>query len=144
MRPLQDGLASAKFAELRQRPGARYVVVGGTTYALEIAVILIAHHDGVGPILSVALSYGVGLLVSFTLQKLFTFGDRRTHHKVVLPQITAFSALVAFNFGFTLGVTQLLQHDMPLVVVRTLALGITTIWNFYLYKTRIFRVPLVD
>jgi len=24
-------------------------------------------------------------------------------------------------------------------VTRTLALGITTIWNFYLYRTRIFR-----
>ena len=27
----------------------------------------------------------------------------------------------------------------PAVVTRTIALAITTIWNFYLYKTRIFK-----
>jgi len=141
---LQDKQASVWLAELRQRPGIRYIVVGSSTYAFELAVILLAQHWGMAAVPAVALSFWLGLLLSFTLQKLFTFGDRRTHHRVVVPQIAAFSALVLFNFGFTILMTKLLQHDLPVVVVRTLALGITTIWNFYLYKTRIFRVPVVD
>jgi putative flippase GtrA len=142
--PLRTQLAERNWAELRQRPGVRYIVVGGCTYTFELAVILLAQHEGMSAVWSVALSFWLGLLVSFVLQKLITFGDRRTHHKVVLPQFGAFAALVMFNFGFTLLMTKLFQHVMPLVVVRTLALGITTIWNFYLYKTRIFRTPIVD
>jgi len=46
---------------------------------------------------------------------------------------------VLFNFGFTLALTKLLEHVLPAVVTRTLAVGMTTLWNFYLYKTRIFK-----
>jgi putative flippase GtrA len=141
---LRAQLAERNWAELLKRPGVRYIVVGGCTYAFELAVIVVAQHEGMSAVWSVALSFWFGLLVSFVLQKLITFGDRRTHHRVVLPQLGAFSALVLFNFGFTVLMTKLLQHVMPVVAVRTLALGITTIWNFYLYKTRIFRVPIID
>ena len=37
------------------------------------------------------------------------------------------------------GVTHLLEDVMSAAVTRTIALAITTIWNSYLYKTRIFR-----
>ena len=77
--------------------------------------------------------------MSFILTKFVTFRDKRTHHRVLLPQIIAMSLLVLFNFGFTLLVTQLLAHVVPAVVSRTVALGITTIWNFYLYRTHIFK-----
>ena len=143
-RTLREQLADRNWAELRQRPGIRYIIVGGCTYAFELAVIVLAQHEGMSAVWAVALSFWLGLLVSFVLQKLITFGDRRTHHRVVLPQFGAFAALVLFNFGFTVLVTKLFQHVMPVIAVRTLALGVTTIWNFYLYKTRIFRVPVID
>jgi putative flippase GtrA len=124
---------------LLQKPGYRYLIVGGSVYALELIVIIVAQQLGSSAVVAVGLSFWVGLVVSFGLQKLVTFGDKRTHHKVLLPQIMAFSLLVAFNFGFTILVTKLLQHQLPAVVTRTLALGVTTIWNFYLYRTRIFK-----
>lgn len=130
--------------DLRQRQGARYVVVGGSTYVLELVTIVIAQHFGMTAVQAVALSFWVGLVVAFTLQKLITFGDKRTQHKILLPQMATFSALVAFNFCFTVAVTKLLEHTLPVVVIRTLAIGITTLWNYYLYKTRIFRLPIVD
>jgi putative flippase GtrA len=142
--PLQDWLTRPKISELRQRPGVRYVVVGSCTYAFELVVLVLAQRAGASAILAVAISFWLGLLVSFTLQKLVAFGDTRTHHRVILPQIASFSLLVLFNFGFTILVTKLFQHDLPTVVIRTLALGVTTIWNFYLYKTRIFSVPVID
>jgi putative flippase GtrA len=141
---LQDLLAKPKVAELRQRPGLRYVLVGGSTYVFELAVIVVAQQLGASAVVSVAVSFWLGLFVSFTLQKLVTFGDKRTHHKVVLPQMTAFALLVMFNFAFTLLVTKLLEHLLPVVAIRTLAIGITTLWNYYLYKTKIFRVPVID
>jgi len=124
---------------LLQRPGVRYLLVGGSVYVFELAVILIAQYQGAGPVAAVAWSYVLGTAVSFVLQKLVTFGDKRMHHKILLTQLIATCALVIFNFGFTLLVTKLLAPVLPAVVSRTIALLITTLWNFYLYRTKIFR-----
>lgn len=116
----------------------RYLVVGVSVYLFELVVIVIALRAGASNVWAVGISFWSGLLVSFFLQKLVTFGDKRMHHRILLPQLVAVTLLVLFNFGFTLLVTKITQHLVPAVVSRTVALGITTIWNFYLYKTRIF------
>lgn len=130
-----------KIKTLLERPGYRYLVIGGSVYVFEIAVIVIAQKLGASSLVSVALSFWLGFLLSFTLQKFVAFGDKRTHHKVVIPQFLATAALVLFNFGFTLLVTKILAHVFPALVTRTVALGVTTMWNFYFYKTRIFNTP---
>jgi putative flippase GtrA len=117
----------------------RYLAIGVSVYLFELVVIVVAQLLGASAVAAVGISFWLGLVVSFGLQKMVTFGDRRLHHRVLVPQVIAFSLLVLFNFGFTLLVTQLLQAWLPAVVTRTLALGTTTIWNFYLYKTRIFK-----
>lgn len=131
----------AKLKNYLERPLHRYIIIGGTVYCFELIVIVIAQMLGAGPVLAVGLSFWLGLIVSFALQKLVAFSDKRLHHKVLLPQIIAFSLLVLFNFFFTLIVTDVLSPAVPAVVSRTIALGITTIWNFYIYKTRIFKSP---
>ncbi len=121
------------------KPIGRYLIIGGSVFLLEIAIIIIAQSLGASPTLAVGISFWLGLIISFTLTKLVTFGDKRVHHRILLPQIIAFSLLVMFNFGFTILVTSWLQDVVPPVVTRTIALGVTTIWNFYLYRTRIFK-----
>jgi putative flippase GtrA len=129
-------------SESLKHHGVRYLLIGVSVYLLELLVIVVAQNGGASPVAAVGLSFWVGLVVSFGLQKVVTFGDRRTHHSILLPQIVAFSLLVLFNFGFTILVTKLLSGTVPAVVSRTVALGITTIWNFYLYRTRIFNAGL--
>jgi putative flippase GtrA len=124
---------------LLRRRGVRYLLVGGSVYVLEVAVILLAQHMGASSVLAVGIGFWVGLVVSFFLQKFVAFGDKRTHRRILLPQIIAVSLLVLFNFGFTLFVTKLLSPHVPAIASRTVALAITVTWNFYLYKTRIFK-----
>jgi putative flippase GtrA len=116
----------------------RYITIGVSIYLFELAVIVVGQRLGLSAVGAVALSFWLGLLVSFGLQKTITFKDHRVHHKVLLPQIIAFSLLVLFNFGFTIVVTKLLSPGVPAVLSRTIALAITTLWNYYLYKTHIF------
>ncbi|CAN5438312.1 hypothetical protein BH10PAT3_BH10PAT3_6600 [soil metagenome] len=116
----------------------RYIVIGCSIYFFEIAVIIIAQKLGAGPILAVALSFWLGLTVSFILQKFVAFQDKRTSKKILIPQLISVCVLVLFNFGFTLLVTKLLLRLFPAILTRTIALAISTIWNFYLYKTHIF------
>ena len=117
----------------------RYIIIGGSVYVFELLIIVVAQWLGASAIVAVGFSFWLGLIVSFILQKVVTFGDTRVHHRVLIPQVAAFSLLVLFNFGFTLLVAKLLSGVVPAVVTRTLALGVTTIWNFFLYKTRIFK-----
>lgn len=124
--------------KILKRRGMRYLIVGGTVYVLELIIIIVAQKFGASPTQAVAVSFTLGLIVSFFLQKLFSFGDRRMHHKIIIPQAVAVGLLVMWNFSFTVGMTRLLQDMLPPTVTRTIALGITTIWNYYLYKTHIF------
>lgn len=114
-------------------------MVGGSVYVLELLVIVLAQHAGASSVVAVGISFWLGLIISFVLQKFITFGDKRTQRHVVISQVVAVSLLVLFNFGFTLLVTRALSPHIPAVVSRTLALAVTTIWNFYLYRTRIFK-----
>lgn len=118
----------------------RYIIIGGSVYLFELVVIAGVQWLGGSGLFAVALSFWLGLFVAFGLQKLVTFGDKRLHHKVLLVQATAFTALVLFNFGFTLLATKLLSPWLPAIAARTIALGTSTLWNYYLYKTRIFKI----
>jgi putative flippase GtrA len=133
--------------DLLSKPFGRYLVIGGAVYLFELLVIFVAQYAfNASALVAVALSFWLGLIVSFVLQKFVTFSDKRTHHKILIPQIIAVTLLVLFNFGFTLFVTKVLQDIVPAAISRTVALAITTIWNFYLYKTRIFKTdePILD
>jgi putative flippase GtrA len=124
---------------LLQKPGIRYLFIGGIVYVFELAVIVLAQAYGATAVWAVAISFIAGTTVSFFLQKLITFNDKRMHHKVLIPQLIATALLIVWNLGFSMLITKMLQHHLPAVVTRTIALGITTVWNFYLYKTRIFK-----
>lgn len=117
----------------------RYLVVGIGVYLFELATILVVQALGASAVVAVGLSFWLGLFLSFGLQKFVAFEDRRTDSKVVLRQILSFCLLVIFNFSFTILLTKLIGNHLPAVASRTIALAITTLWNFYLYKTRIFN-----
>jgi len=128
-----------RIVTLLKRPLYRYLLIGGSVYLFELAVIVVAQRLGASAVWAVAISFCLGTLVSFFLQKMVTFGDKRMHHRILIPQMVATDLLIVWNLGFSVLLTKLLQDHVPAVVTRTLALGITTIWNFYLYKTRIFK-----
>jgi putative flippase GtrA len=124
---------------LWRKRGVRYLLVGSGVYVLEVGVIVLAQRLGASSVWAVGIGFWVGLAMSFVLQKFVAFGDKRTHRRILLLQIVAVCLLVLCNFGFTLLVTKLLSPRVPAVVSRTIALAITATWNFFLYKTRIFK-----
>jgi putative flippase GtrA len=129
---------------LLARPGHRYLIIGGSVYVFELLVIVVAQKLGASAPLAVGISFCLGTTVSFLLQKFITFSDKRMHHKVLIPQLAATALLIIWNLAFSVVLTKLLEHHAPAVVTRTLALTVTTLWNFYLYKTRIFKTSDED
>jgi putative flippase GtrA len=128
-----------KLKKFLKTPLGKYIILGGGVYLIELLVIVLAQQLGASAVAAVGLSFWIGLAISFGLQKVVTFDDRRAHRKVLLPQVAAYCLLVLFNFSFTILVTDVLSPAVPPAISRTLALAVTTIWNFYLYKTRIFN-----
>lgn len=128
-----------KLRSMLHRPLYRYLIVGSSVYLFELIIIFGSLAMGASNLVAVSLSFWLGLILSFWLQKIVAFNDKRLSHKVLVPQIVAVCVLVGWNYGFTLFVTSFLAPAVPAAISRTVALLVTTTWNFYLYKTRIFK-----
>jgi len=124
---------------LKEKTIIRYIVIGGTSYAIELAVLLIlAKLLHISPVLSVGVSFWVGLITSFFLQKFFAFNNKTLKAKHLLWQSVMYGALVLVNYLFTLWFVGLFNPVVGLVVSRTIALIITTFWNYFIYKYVLF------
>lgn len=118
---------------------ARYLVTGGGSYAIELAVLYTLVSGGTDKVVAVAISFWFGLLISFLLQKFFAFSNTQRTYKKILWQTASYTALVLVNYGFTIFFVSSFADTIGLFVARTLALIITTGWNFVIYSKVIFK-----
>ena len=117
----------------------RYIIVGGTSYAIELSVLLLLVHVlHFNTTLAVSIGFWLGLVISFLLQKFLAFKNTDTRARRLTIQTVYYALLVLFNYGFTLLFVHLLEPFIDLSIARTLALIITTAWNYIIYKKVIF------
>lgn len=118
----------------------RYILVGGTSFALEILILLIfIKLLNVNESIAVSIGFWSGLIISFILQKFFAFKDNSVDFSRLSTQTIYYGVLVLINYVFTLLFTLILTPIFGLIVSRTLALIITTCWNYIIYKKVIFN-----
>ncbi len=117
----------------------RYIIVGGTSYAIELTVLLLLVHVlHFNTPLAVSVGFWLGLVISFLLQKFLAFKNTDTRARRLTIQTVYYALLVLFNYGFTLLFVHLIEPFIDLSIARTLALIITTAWNYIIYKKVIF------
>ena len=118
---------------------SRYILAGGLSYTIELGFLLAIHrYTHASAEISTAIAFWIGLLTSFFLQKLFAFRDYKKTIHAITNQITSYALLVGFNYLFTIFVVAAFPSRL-LILSRTLALVMTTVWNYFLYKRLIFR-----
>lgn len=117
----------------------RYVFIGGTSYLIELGCIFILNTIINSPVIAVGIGFWLGLGVSFLLQKVFAFKNTSKNLKQLSIQSFYYLLLVAFNYSFTLLLVWQLSNHIGLFSARTIALIVTTIWNYFLYKNVIFK-----
>lgn len=128
------------FKKIAKHTLSRYIFIGGASFAIEAcAIFLFIHAAHFSSVLSVALSFWVGLIISFILQKFFAFRDKKVTVKHVAKQSIAYAILITINYLFTLGFVVVFETITGVFIARTLALIITTIWNFIVYSKIIFK-----
>lgn len=117
----------------------RYLVAGGLSFVFELTILLILNRVfNLSGEVSTAIAFWFGFVAAFILQKLLAFKDYEKTIKNISKQIFAYSLLVIFNYIFTITIVALSGEDM-LIVSRVIAIMLTTIWNFVLYKKVIFK-----
>jgi putative flippase GtrA len=126
---------------LKESSFFRYVFMGGLTYVIDIAV-LIGLYAGLhtSRALAASASFWTGLLFSFMLQKFVAFQDYRKEVKAISQQALSYGVLIAFNYVLTVFIVDQFP-GRDIVYSRTLAVAITTIWNYFIYKRLVFREP---
>ena len=125
---------------LAQHQVVRYIFVGGFSFVIEIATLYTLNQLlHVSPTVSVAISFWVGFIVAYTLQKLVTFQNKEKSRRALTKQLVGYSLLVAWNYAFTLIVVELFHASISVIILRTIVIAITTTWNYFLYK-KLFKV----
>lgn len=117
----------------------KYVAVGGATFLTELVIIFICTHVlNLPSFVAVTISFWTGLVLSFVLQKILTFGNKNKSPKHLLWQSVSYGSLVIVNYLFTIGFVALFDSLIGVYLARTAALIITTIWNYVIYQKAIF------
>lgn len=128
--------------------GLRFAISGGTVALVYLATTtVLAEVVGLPFQVALAIGFCVGLVVHFTLQRLFVW----THHEeFALPlahQVGRYLAVAAMQYGVTAASTALLPSALgvstELVYLATVAVVLSV--NFIVFRHGIFhakRVPL--
>jgi len=113
----------------------RYLFVGGFSYLVEMGCLFLLHTGlGLNATLAVAISFWVGFIVAYVLQKFVTFKNKDRSRSAVTKQLLGYSLLVGWNYLFTLLVVNLFVQYISVFVLRTLVIITTTAWNYIAYK----------
>lgn len=119
----------------------RFIITGGVTVVVDYGSLLFMYHIlHIRLVMAITASYVLALIVNFLLTKLYTFQSRSGGHKKHIKEAIAYLALVGFNLLFTnFVIIQLEQVSIDPAISKLLTLACITLWDFYLYKTYIFK-----
>lgn len=88
------------------KAAARFGLVGIANTLVGLAVIALLLHFGAGDYLANAVSYAIGICLSFVLNRTFTF---RVRGRVAAHEVHRFLAVFAISYAANLGVLTLMR-----------------------------------
>ena len=113
----------------------RYILVGGTSFCIEIvALYVLKNIIKLSPESSVAISFWIGFVCGFILQKHVTYKNKHKAPHLLARQLVMYAALVLFNYIFTIAAVNIFKQHMSVFIIRTAVVLVTTSWNFFAYK----------
>lgn len=114
----------------------RYIIVGLTTVLVDIGLLyILASLLHVEVYIAATISFWTSLVYNFLLSKLWTFNVRQ--HTTY--QLIGYGLLITCNYFVGLALIAVAKdlHE-PYLAGKLLALIVTTVWNYLLYKYVIF------
>jgi putative flippase GtrA len=115
----------------------RYLISGGASFVTDYAVLAYSLEViNLGTGVSASMGMISGILISFTLNKMWTFSNLSNEN--IRRQFMQYLGLVIFNYLFTVGFLVVLDNMISPLVLKPITVGLITSWNYILYKRVIF------
>lgn len=116
--------------------GVKYISVGAlaatTEYLVFLCLLQVLQNTLV---ISQTMSFLTGLVVSFSLNKLWVFGSKARYTKELLYYLAlAVVNLVVSNVLLVF----MIDHHINALLAKIFVMGLIAVWNFVLFQTIIF------
>jgi putative flippase GtrA len=115
----------------------RFAIVGAVAtsahYAVMIALVELAHVD---PVVATVCGFGVGAVVSYTLNRRFTFETKPEYGRGLAKFLVVIAIGAVLNAGIVAPLIGWGLHYMAAQVIATL---IVLVWNFAGSRLVVFR-----
>lgn len=122
--------------------GLRFAIAGGTVALVYLATTLLL-AEGLGAPFQVALAVGFtfGLILHFTLQRIFVWTHREEFALGLRQQVVRYLCLAGLQYGATAAVTAVLPDalGLPVAPIYFAAVVIVTLLNFVIFRGRVFH-----
>lgn len=115
----------------------RYLVVGGVAFLIDIGLLaLLRNVFGVALVVATPTAFLLSFGLTYIMQRHLTFDSKGAWGASALK----YTALVIFNtFATTAIVTGTAALGWPWEIGKIVAVGATTVWNYFGYRYWIFR-----
>ena len=125
----------------RLPPGARFLVVGATTVAIDAVVYRLMLWAGVATVVAKPVGFVVGAVFAYFANWRFTFGERR-HTRAPLAFAAVYLGALAVNTVLNELLLNLLGRDRTGTALAFLgATAASATWNFFGMARFVFSVP---
>lgn len=115
----------------------RYLFIGGTTFMIDEALLILLHgvmHWSLP--LSLLIAYGVAFVYNFSLNRWWNFSA--SANGKLAKHLVPYAFLFVFNLVFTIVSVSFMSHYINYAVAKALSVALQTTWTFLAYKYWIF------
>lgn len=118
----------------------RYVFVGGSTFAIDLGLLVLCHETLDLPIeIATTISYWTSIAYNFSLNRWWTFDAAEA--KNIREHALLYGTLIGFNYLFNLAFISIMSEVIHYGIAKVLATAIAVSWTYLAYKHVIFKKP---
>jgi putative flippase GtrA len=115
----------------------RFALVGAVaTAAHYLVLITLAELAGVDPVLATVVGFGVGAIVSYTLNRRYTFAVRPEFMRGLAKFLVVIAIGAVLNAAI---VAFFIRTGLHYMIAQVIATGLVLIWNFAASRLVVFR-----
>lgn len=118
----------------------KYIVVGISAVIVDYGSFYILYSKfNAGLVLANSIGFVLGLCASFFLNRIWSFKSSG-YSKKAAHQLAAYLTLAVVNLVVTnLLIVGMVKLGIPALIAKLIAIAMTTIWNYLLFKFIIFK-----
>jgi putative flippase GtrA len=131
-------MTSGRLKSYLARPFVRFLVVGSGAFMVEYGTFYAMYSSRSPLIVANSVSFGLGLLTSFILNRLWTFSHKE-YAKKPAHQLTYYVILALINLLLTNLFVELFSfYGVTPKLGKIFAMLLTSSWNYFIFQRLIF------